>query len=254
MSVLSKLKEAVRGSGLYAVYRKNRPALLNALHIELVFPIQVETPVALLGSENWGYRVTEDLLHSGDDRPPVAYAFGLGDDISFEKDVICRLNTTLYAFDAMPAVIQKYRDRVAGMRMLEYALSDHDGKAMFYFPVNPAHISGALDTEYNWHELSKTGVEVEVRRLSSIMAELGHDHIDLLKMNVEGAEYYVVPDILKSGLSISEIALAVHGRFMKHGYRRDKRLLKQMNRAGYSVAYYDYSNARVLFVRTPSGE
>ena len=67
----------------------------------------------------------------------------------------------------------------------------------FYVPANPRHISHSIENI----QFTSEYFEADCRRLSSVMAELDHDRIDLLKMNIEGAEGEVIDDMLSSGLA-----------------------------------------------------
>jgi hypothetical protein len=49
-----------------------------------------------------------------------------------------------------------------------------------------------------------------VRTLTSIMAELGHTHIDILKMDIEGAEWDVLTDASRPLPSIGQLLVEVH--------------------------------------------
>ena len=46
-----------------------------------------------------------------------------------------------------------------------------------------------------------------VERLSSIMRQLGHQRLDVLKIDIEGAEFEAVPDLLDSGIEIVMISV-----------------------------------------------
>lgn len=49
-----------------------------------------------------------------------------------------------------------------------------------------------------------------VRRLGTIMSELGHTRLDLLKMDIEGAEFAVVRDMLSSRIEVDQLVVEVH--------------------------------------------
>ena len=53
-------------------------------------------------------------------------------------------------------------------------------------------------------------ITVPVKTLGTTMRELGHDHIDLLKMDIEGAEYAVLDAMLASPLRPGQL-LVDHG-------------------------------------------
>lgn len=49
------------------------------------------------------------------------------------------------------------------------------------------------------------------RSIPSMMRELGHDRIDLLKMNIEGAEHVVLGAVIDAGVRPRVIALTYEG-------------------------------------------
>ena len=51
--------------------------------------------------------------------------------------------------------------------------------------------------------------------------ELGHEKIDILKMDIEGAEFEVIHDIICDGIEFGQLCIEVHDRFFENG---DKRL------------------------------
>ena len=73
----------------------------------------------------------------------------------------------------------------------------------FYVPKNPEHVSHSLVN------LQKTEdfISVKVKRLADIMKELGHQQVDLLKIDIEGAEYKVLQSILEDDLDIPVICV-----------------------------------------------
>jgi hypothetical protein len=50
-------------------------------------------------------------------------------------------------------------------------------------------------------------LSLKVKRLSSLMKELGHPRLDLLKMDIEGAEYKVIESIIQDGIDIRVICV-----------------------------------------------
>ena len=63
-------------------------------------------------------------------------------------------------------------------------------------PADPSHASfSALNLQS-----TSEPVLLPVEDLVSIAARLGHDHIDMLKLDIEGAENYVIPKMLSDGM------------------------------------------------------
>jgi hypothetical protein len=53
-------------------------------------------------------------------------------------------------------------------------------------------------------------VDAPVHRLTTIMQKLGHSRIDVLKMDIEGAEIPVIADLASSELQIAQILVEFH--------------------------------------------
>ena len=82
---------------------------------------------------------------------------------------------------------------------------------------------------------NQNGTEVQLKTLADICRELGHTHIDVLKMDIEGSEYPVMEDILASDISIAQILVETHERFFTDGKAKGKAFFASLKRAGYKV-------------------
>jgi hypothetical protein len=67
------------------------------------------------------------------------------------------------------------------------------------------------------------------------MQRLGHGHVDLLKLDVEGSEYSVVEDILNSNARVDQFLVEVHERFFPDGRARTEKLLDALIDRGYEI-------------------
>jgi len=56
-------------------------------------------------------------------------------------------------------------------------------------------------------------VTVSARQLSSLLIDNGHSHIDLLKIDIEGAEFTVLKEILNSNMTIGQLLIEFHHTF-----------------------------------------
>jgi len=70
-------------------------------------------------------------------------------------------------------------------------------------PENDAHVSHSLVN------LQKTErfIEVPVCRLSELMRDHQHDHIHLLKIDIEGAEYTVLQTVLEDQIPVDVLCI-----------------------------------------------
>jgi hypothetical protein len=60
--------------------------------------------------------------------------------------------------------------------------------------------------------MQDTYFDAPCKKLSTLMKESGHAHIDLLKMNIEGAEYEVLKSMMADGIRPMVIALTFEGQ------------------------------------------
>ena len=97
----------------------------------------------------------------------------------------------------------------------------------FYLPKNPEHVSGSFVKQDNVNEKQK--VKVEMKSWKDILNSLGHKKIDIVKMDIEGAEYHVLESILESPVLINQILIEFHDRMFDDGeIKNDYRLLHPM--------------------------
>ena len=74
-----------------------------------------------------------------------------------------------------------------------------------------------------------------VHRLTTIMERLGHDHIDLLKMDIEGAEYGVIADLLSCNIRVNQLLVEFHHRWPEVGVNKTKHAIRQLNERGHWI-------------------
>ena len=155
-----------------------------------------------IGTKYGGWVVPERLV----DADSVCYCVGCGEDISFDIGIMDRFGCEIFAFDPTPRAIE-YVDKVAGenknYHFFELGLWDTEDTLKFYVPRNPAHVSHSLLNLQGTEEY----IRVKVDRLSNIMKVNQHEKIDLLKLDIEGAEYKVIESILEDCLDIKIICV-----------------------------------------------
>lgn len=195
--------------------------------------IKIEKKVKTIwhGGETTGFAVYNKNLVN-----PIVYSFGVGKDISFDIALINNYNATVYAFDPTPKTIEWIKEQNVGKNFIfnPVGLSNEDGIEQFYLPENPDNISAsiiALDS------LSKNAVDVPMKRLISLTKENNHEVIDLLKIDIEGSEFKVVPDILQSKIKIKQFCLEIHNRFFQDGEQKVKDLLKMLKDNDFVLVY-----------------
>lgn len=110
-----------------------------------------------------------------------------------------------------------------------YGLSDEDGEEEFYLPLNSKYVSGSVV-----HNKSLDGmhpIKVKMRRLRTLLEELNHKEIDIIKMDIEGAEFKVIQDIVNSEdgkVRFGLLCMETHKCFFKNS-QIEKELYEIMN-------------------------
>ena len=69
--------------------------------------------------------------------------------------------------------------------------------------------------------------------LKTIAEKLHHNHIDLLKMDIEGSEFEAVESLRELDIDIGQICLETPERFFADGDKKLKSLFKTMRGLGY---------------------
>lgn len=155
-----------------------------------------------LGSEYGRHYAVIDLLNS----ESLVYSFGVGEDITFDLEIIDKTGSKVYAFDPTPKSTAwiKTQNLPEKFKFYEYGLSNKDGLICFSPPPNPDWAS--------YKEDASGSFMFPVKRLATVKQELGHSaKIDFLKLDIEGSEYAVLDDILRNNLNPIQMSVEFHG-------------------------------------------
>lgn len=179
----------------------------------------------------------------------IVYSLGVGDDISFDLSLIEGYGVNVFAFDPTPESINWVRSQTLPQEfhLFECGIADHDGIVKLHPPENPKNVSYTL---LHQPSTSDRAIEVEVHRLRTIMEKLGHQRIDILKMDIEGAEYCVIQDILGSKIDISQILVEFHHYFPNVAVSQTIRAVQHLNEHGYKIFHISARGAEYSFIRT----
>lgn len=178
----------------------------------------------------------------------VVYSFGIGRDASFEQELMVSYGCPVHAFDPSPRSIDWVRQQNFGpqFQFREFGISDQDGELLI---APPKH---AGDVSYSALTVTRNIVEtqhVPVRTLPSIMGELGHDRLDLLKMDVEGMEHRVLAHIINA-ITVRPAQLLVEFHQGFYGCTPDmtRQSVAALHDAGYRIFWLSDRGLEYAFV------
>jgi len=194
--------------------------------------VQIERPLARLGTEYGGYVLDESMMKVN----AVIYSLGIGEDISFDLSAIERFGASVDAFDPTP----KVKGWIASQSLPkqfhfhEMGIADFDGEATFYLPAKEDCVSHSLIPA---RQYSRDAVRFPVMRLITAMQRLRHSQIDILKMDIEGAEYAVIEDLVQERIPIRQLLVEFHHRLSTIGTEKTRRALLILEGYGMRIAH-----------------
>jgi FkbM family methyltransferase len=200
------------------------------------------------GNDYGGFYVYPQLLNENS----IVYSFGIGEDISFDTAIIQNHHCKVFGFDPTPKSINwiNKQDLPQNFTFFDWGISDKSGLVDFYLPKNPEHVSGSVLIQDNININEK--ITVKMKSINDVMNKLGHQHIDVLKMDIEGAEYQVIESVLNSSVSVDQILIEFHDRFIENEKSKSRQAIEKLNKNGYEIFAISETFEEVSFIRKDS--
>lgn len=205
--------------------------------------IQHKLKSEFLGSEYGGWAITPTQLSS----KSIVYSLGIGEDISFDIEIIKKYKVNVFAFDPTLKSVKWLKQQALPKKFkhYQYAISDYSGTGKFYPPIKQAHVSYTLDHL----KKNQNFLKVRVRKISNMMDMLKHQKIEILKMDTEGSEYKIIPSLIKEGIYPKQILIEFHHRFRQFSKEDTNETIKMLNNQGYKVFFISENGDQYSFVK-----
>ncbi len=181
----------------------------------------------------------------------VIYSLGVGDNIDFDLAVIARCGATVHAFDPTPATDQTLAAAKLPpeFQFHPWAAAAEDGTLTLYPRVR--HNDKLSQTMYTLApdpQSEAHGIDVPAYTVATLMQKLGHAYVDLLKMDIEGAEYGVIDALLASEHRPTQLLVEFHHRHKTIGKQATIDAVDALTAAGYAIYAVSFNVREISFL------
>jgi FkbM family methyltransferase len=185
------------------------------------------------------WTVCPDLLTEGS----IVYSLGLGEDVAFDFELASEKKLAEWlSGQASPD----------GFYFHPWAVTSDDGIVTMGPRIkHDGRLSRDMFTVVGAAAASEHAIEVPAFSLPTIMTKLGHHAIDLLKIDIEGAEYGVLASLLASSIRPAQILVEFHHRFPGVKKSMTVEAIQDLRRAGYRIFHIADTGRELSLIRSP---
>jgi FkbM family methyltransferase len=225
---------------------------------ELPSEPDIEVPTEAHGSGPGTYVICPEGLSERS----IVYSVGIGADISFDRSLIEAYGLSVYAFDPTEQTVRFLdgEDIPGRFHFRQLALAGADSAvALNQLGPNSTplyHPATVLDVRPG---AGNGRSEVPALTLATIMRELGHERIDVLKLDAEGAEFALIEALPEQEIPARQLVLELHPhlanmehhRLMlgRHGWRRTRAAIDRLRAAGFELFHVSDRGTEFSFIR-----
>jgi FkbM family methyltransferase len=217
-----------------------------------------------LGSAYGGWIIPIELINANS----ICYSAGAGEDISFDISLANHTRCQVFIFDPTPRAKLHFQKVVEAARLgqplsynnnewydltaetpaylhfFETGLWCRKDSVKFFAPKDGAHVSHSISNL----QKTETYFEAQVERLSSIMKANNHNTIDLLKIDIEGAEFDVIDTLIEDKLDIKIFCVEFHKK-KGAGFNKIQEAISKLENYGYRVIAREHLD--FTFIKMP---
>jgi FkbM family methyltransferase len=175
----------------------------------------------------------------------VVYSGGVGRDITFEHGLVAKFGCSVVLLDPSPTgreTMALPANQIPQFKFMPVGLAGSCKTLRLAPPKYPE--------EGSWFKNDGDGntIEVPCEDLATLMKKNGHSQIDLLKIDIEGAEYEVLYDLLKRRLPVKQVLVEFHHDILP-GIKRRESVLAILKMIGGGYKLLDQYGSNHTFLR-----
>jgi FkbM family methyltransferase len=168
-------------------------------------PLREGLSIVEVGSDYGGWALPENVVQPS----WTCYCVGAGGDVTFDLELIRRYGVHVRAIDPVPAYIESALAEAGGdprFSVYQAAIATRDGPLR----MQVTHHTGSSSVSAAGLYESDSFIELPGRTLPSLMGELGDERVELLKLDIEGAEYDVMETLDLRAMGVQIFATQLH--------------------------------------------
>ncbi|MFC3098007.1 FkbM family methyltransferase [Alteraurantiacibacter palmitatis] len=170
----------------------------------------------------------------------IAYCGGVGLDATFDFALAEEKRLEVHSFDPTPRAIAYIEQENHGrVHFHPWGLLDRNEVMRFHAPADPRHVNFFIENLHNTSDY----FEAECLTIGTIMQRLGHDRIDLLKIDIEGSWLPVLSRMLDDRIYPATLCVEFDS---PAPLSRVRPIVKRLQQAGYMLVRRDKENCVFL--------
>jgi len=207
--------------------------------------LKTDTERDVRTSDGWQY--IPELL--GPDS--VVYSLGVGDSIDLDMDLIHRYGLTVHTFDPTPYSEEwmSTLELPANLVFHRWAAAGADGSLRLFRRINKR----GKKSKVMWTADGNAGdgtdfIDAPAYTIRTMMEKLQHQRVDVLKIDIEGAEYDVLSSLENVERLPVQLLVEFHHRFPGIGKQRTADSIARLRQLGYRIFAISQTGREVGFV------
>ena len=211
-------------------FRRTKQFLRRRRLVKAGINVDQQCRYASYGVRSGVWSIVPEVLTAGS----VVYSAGVGNNIAWDLAMIQHHGVELHAFDPTPRSIRWVHEQTLPPQFHFHpvGLGAIDGSQAFLEPERERKFNY---TGADFAEPGGSEVCCDVKKLATLQHDLGHQKIDILKMDIEGAEMLVLPDMLASGILPGQLLVEFHYNYPQIPFADFTSLVSQLREKGYRI-------------------